>query len=248
MRLACGVSLRRPPSAVQIPAPFDSQCAPSVATAPATGPTRVREGKAVSQTRPAGFSGLFRSCKAHPKTPANLICRSLCLFFPDLSRVSAVRRLRDRLRLTHTAALHPVLFVRAVVLAFRSVGGASPRRRGVGTRLVGRGSGPASAVPARPTFAEGGREATPFLSCPPALLLGRSRKAAGLAEERLLATEGAHRLRRIGAPFPRCPLGQRPRRGLRGLAPLRSAHKVPPLGLIAPSGLSASPPIVNLDV
>ena len=194
-----------------------------------------------------GFSGLFRSCKAHSKTPANVICRSLCLLFPDLSRVSAVRRLRDRLRLTHTAALHPVLFVRAVVLAFRSVGGASPRRRSVGSRLVGRGSGPASAVPARPTFAEGGREATRSYralrhSCSAAAEGGSPRRGT------LLATEGAHRLRRIGAPFPRCPHGHRPRRGLRGLAPLRSAHKVPPLGLIAPSGLSASPPFVNLDV
>src|SRR5262249_21247850 len=52
-----------------------------------------------------------------------------------------------------------------------------------------------------------------------------------------------------GAPFPRCPPGHRPRRGLRGLAPRCSAHKVPPLGLIAPSGLSAcrptAPPVME---
>lgn len=54
-----------------------------------------------------------------------------------------------------------------------------PDAGGVGTRLVGRGSGPASAVPARPTFAEGGREATPFLSSRRArLLLRRPPKAA----------------------------------------------------------------------
>ncbi len=72
--------------------------------------------------------------------------------------------------------------------------------------------------------------ATPARTAPPV--------AACLAEERLPATEGAPRLRRIGAPFPRCPQGHRPRRGLRGLAPLRSAHKVPlswtdrPLGAV----------------
>ena len=40
-------------------------------------------------------------------------------------------------------------------------------------------------------------------------------------------------------PFRVALLGHRPRRGLRGLTPLRCAHKVPPLGLIAPAGLSA---------
>jgi len=64
--------------------------------------------------------------------------------------------------------------------------------------------------------------------------------ATRLAEEWLLATEGAHHLRWKGAPFPRCPHGHCPRRGLRGFAPLRSAHKVPPSWTAAPSGLSAS--------
>jgi len=210
MQLVIGGSLhRRAPRSQCRFRSRPSGCAPSVATAPASDPTRFGNGK----SRVFDASEHHRTlCAAVPEPVHSQFAQAL-FDFPSVFRVVSLSVAFATPPRIHpprtTACCHPQTSESSVSGAVLRYGLRDPL-------ACARGSlrdGGARALLRRvrpPSLLRGGSRSDAVPIVPSSTPAQESPSATPLAEERLLATEGAHRLRRKVPPFRAALLGTVP--------------------------------------